>query len=83
MSTASSSVPPEALATPRYATDPVHAWMRAHPEQLVPYRGQQVAIDPARGVIASGPDIGVVIDQLDRMGIPRESDDVLITPVVF
>jgi hypothetical protein len=32
-------------------------------------------------VIASGPDIGVVIDQLDRMGIPRESADVLITPV--
>jgi hypothetical protein len=45
------------------------------------YRGRRVAIDPARGVIASGADIGEVIDQLDRMGIPRESDDVLLTVV--
>jgi hypothetical protein len=55
--------------------------MRAHPDALAPYKGQHVAIDPARGVVAAGPDVGAVIDQLDALGIPRESDDVLVTVV--
>lgn len=61
---ATPSLPPEAPSPPapvRYWTDPAHAWMRANPEALAPYRGQRVAIDPAKGVIAAGPDIGVVI----------------------
>ena len=81
---ATPSLPPEAPSPPapvRYWTDPAHAWMRANPEALAPYRGQRVAIDPAKGVIAAGPDIGVVIDQLDALGSPRDSDDVLVTVV--
>lgn len=79
---ATPSQPSSHDATPaRYWTDPARAWMRAHPDALAPYKGQHVAIDPTRGIVAAGPDVGVVIDQLDALGIPRESDDVLVTVV--
>lgn len=58
--------------------DPVHAWMAAHEDELALYRGQRVAIDPERGIVASGADYGEVADRLDALGIPPESDVTIV-----
>lgn len=63
------------------APDPVHAWMAAHRDALAPHAGQLAAIDPARGLLATGADYDAVFDQLDALGIPRASDDVAIVTV--
>jgi hypothetical protein len=64
-------------ATP-LTRDPVHDWMAAHPEELARHRGQHVAIDPAKGIVATGADFVAVSEALDALGIPPESDDVLV-----
>lgn len=62
--------------------DPLHAWIEAHLDELRPHRGKQLAIDPARGILAVGADYGEVADQLDALGVDPLSG-VVIGPVLL
>lgn len=68
--------PDEDLPT---ATDPLIEWIRAHLDEVQRYKGRHVAIDPARGIIASGS-YEEVTSALEAAGVSPESD-VTIYPV--
>lgn len=68
------------MMTTEVSRDPVQDWMDAHPEELRQHAGERVAIDPARGIVASGATYGEVSAALDAMGVPA-SADVVIVPV--
>lgn len=75
MSSAAPKLPPDDDASLRFAPSPTIDWINAHVEELhARYAGQYVAIDPARGVLASGSSDGAVAAELDRLGVPREAD---------
>lgn len=58
-----------------FSPSPTLDWINAHVEELhARHAGQYVAIDPAQGVVASGPTDGAVAAELDRLGIPRDAD---------
>lgn len=76
---ATPSLPPDAARVPH---DPLHAWIEAHLDELRPHRGKQLAIDPARGILAVGADYGEVADQLDALGVDPLSG-VVIGPVLL
>jgi len=75
MSSAAPKLPPDDDASLPFAPSPTIDWINAHVEELhARYAGQYVAIDPARGVLASGSSDGAVAAELDRLGVPREAD---------
>lgn len=77
MSSAAHSLPPdEDLPS---ATDPVIGWINAHLDEVQRHKGHHVAIDPARGIIASGT-YEEVTNALEAAGVSPESD-VTIYPV--
>ncbi len=49
--------------------DPLQEWMAAHADELAPLVGQRVAIDPARGMLASGSTLEDVHRQLAAAGL--------------
>lgn len=61
------------------AADPVIAWINANLDEVQRHRGRHVAIDPARGIIASGT-YEEVTSALEAAGVSPESD-VTIYPV--
>lgn len=69
-------------SNPSVAIDPVQLWIEAHLDELRPHVGKQAAIDPVRGLLAVGANYGEVADQLDALGVPRESG-VVIGPVLL
>lgn len=63
----------------RAPADPVVAWINAHGDEVRRHKGRHVAIDPARGIVASGT-YEEVTRSLEAAGISPMSD-VTIYPV--
>lgn len=59
--------------------DPVGDWIRAHFDEVQRHKGRHVAIDPARGIIASGS-YEEVTRALESAAVTPDSD-VTIFPV--
>lgn len=60
------------------SSDPTLDWFHAHFEEVQKYKGQRIAIDPARGIIAAGT-LREVYAQLEAAGISPDSDVVIHT----
>jgi len=74
MSSAAPKLPLDDASLP-FAPSSTIDWINAHVEELhARYAGQYVAIDPARGVLASGRSDDAVAAELDRLGVPREAN---------
>lgn len=54
--------------------------MAAHPEEVARHRGQRIAVDPTRGIIASGATLGEVLAELDRLGVPDDAAVIVALP---
>ncbi len=75
MSSAAPKLDPPDDASLPFSPSPTLDWINAHVEELhARYAGQYVAIDPAKGVVASGPTGAAVAAELDRLGVPCEAD---------
>jgi hypothetical protein len=61
------------------SVDPVGDWIRAHLDEVQRHKGRHIAIDPARGIIASGS-YDEVTRALEAANVSPESD-VAIFPV--
>jgi hypothetical protein len=48
--------------------DPVAQWLTSHPEEVAKYTGQQIAVHPTDGIIASGADFRSVYEQVLARG---------------
>jgi hypothetical protein len=57
------------LAEAKVTSDPVHAWMVAHRDELVGLVGHRIALDPNRGIIASAPTIEGLVDEMERRNL--------------
>jgi hypothetical protein len=64
---------------PPVEIDPAHVWLEAHPHEVAKYRGQQIAVHPDRGIVASAPTLAELLAELERLGASR--DDLLVTVV--
>lgn len=49
--------------------DAAERWRLAHPDELEKYRGQQIAIHPTRGIVASGSSYGEVKRKVKALGL--------------
>lgn len=50
--------------------DPFILWKQAHRKELEGYRGQHVAINPEKGIIAAADDYATLDELLDQQGVP-------------
>ena len=67
------------LAALRPMHDPLQEWMLAHRDELAGLTGQRAAIDPARGILASGPTLADVHAALGAAGLMDDEAIVIVT----
>lgn len=61
------------------ALDPVYDWMVAHRDELAGLVGQHVAIDPARGLLASAESLDALAARLEALGLAGDPELTILT----
>jgi len=59
--------------------DPVHDWMVAHRDELAGLVGHHVAIDPARGLLASAESMDALAARLEALGLAWDPELTILT----
>lgn len=60
----------EGLTPPLATPDPLVLWKQTHRRELARYRGQHVAINPEKGIVAAADDYATLDELLDQQGVP-------------